>query len=160
MKKILFCLLILFSSCKYKHFQFDHVEHYRINFSDEKIRELNNKTNKTAEERRLDSILNESYFYEISKDFLNSLDKSYWIKRDVSKNKLSELEQIYYDGFNFARSKCIPVYRDILVFKQADSILGVSKICFECELQQTIDHYGDQKKFDNNDFEKLKQILE
>jgi hypothetical protein len=90
---------------------------------------------------------------------MSNLNKYYHIERKIGKNKLLELEKIYVDGSSFNMSKCAPIYRDILVFKQKDTIVGLSKICFECNLQFTIDKYGVQKDFDSNDFERLELIL-
>ena len=159
MKKISILLVIIMSSCHSKHFEFDNVEHYHIDISDEKVYERAFKSDKSYEETLFESILVENYPAVIDKNFIMKLEEIYPIKQKIDNSKLFELKEIYCNKINFGKSKCIPIYRDVLVFKQKDSIVGVSKICFGCEMQYTINKSGEQKEFDNNDFKKLKKIL-
>ncbi len=149
----------MLSSCQSNHFQFDNVDYYHIDISDDKMSDLASMQNKSEGDIELESLLTEDYPNNIDKTFLKNLDKLYPIKRKIDEAKLIEIEEIYCDGSNLGRSKCIPVYRDVLIFKQKGSVVGVSKICFDCDMQYTIDKYGAQKEFDNNDFQKLQQIL-
>lgn len=159
MKKIiLICIFVIFSSCRYKHFEFDTAEHYRIDTLDEKLQKIYDRR-LYQENGALSSLLFDDYTSVNDKNLLANLSKVYPIKKKISESKIQELEQIYYDGINLTRSKCSPTYRDVLVFKKDDSIVGISKICFECNMQFTVDKYGYQKEFDNNDYDELKEIL-
>ena len=159
MKKILFCFLIVLSSCQSSHFEFNNVDYYQLNISDDDYNELVTKENKSEEELVLYSLLAEDFPNVLDDHFIKNLEKWYPAKSKIKENKLSALNEVYSDGINLMKSKCIPVYRDILVFKQNDSIVGISKICFDCDMEYTISNNGVRKEIDNNNFKRLKQIL-
>jgi hypothetical protein len=159
MKTILFSLLIFLSSCQSSHFEFIDVDYFQLNISEDKHTELATKENKSEEEIVLNALLSEDYPNNLDDNFFKHLKKWYTFKGKINENKLSQLSEVYSNGFNFMKSKCIPIYRDILVFKKNDSIVGISKICFDCDMEYTIDKNGVRKKINNNNFSKLKQIL-
>lgn len=159
MKKNLFCLFILLSSCQDKHFQFDNIDHYKINISDNDLNILLSKENKSDKENDLVLLLSEDFIDDNKNELVTHLNELYPYKQKINEPKISELKAIYHNSFNFSKSKCIPVYRDILIFKQDDSILGISKICFDCNMQYTIKNDGKNIEIDNSDFEKLEKIL-
>jgi hypothetical protein len=159
MKKILFCSLILLASCKYKHFQFDDVDHYRSTITDDKFSSLIRKENKSEHERKFESLLTGNYLDDTDEMFVANLNKFYTRTSKINDDEISAIEEIYYDGFNFMKSKCIPIYRDILIFKQNDTIVGISKICFDCDMNYTVDKNGIKKEFDNADYKSLSDIL-
>ncbi|MBK9634477.1 MAG: hypothetical protein IPO64_08200 [Bacteroidetes bacterium] len=72
------------------------------------------------------------------------------IKSKIKENKLSALNEVYSDGINLMKSKCIPVYRDIWCLSKMIQ-LGISKICFDCDMEYTINN-GVRKEIDNNNF--------
>ena len=59
-----------------------------------------------------------------------------------------------------SETACIPVFRDILIFKKNNKSIGIAKICFECEKSHIV---GTNKNIENfgqcGDFSKLMNIL-
>lgn len=159
MKTVLFCLLLLLSSCQYKHFDFDAVYHYKIDISGDALNKFLSKTNKTPDEAILEVILTENEPYKIDPEVVKNIERLYPIQKKLNSTEAEKINAIYYDGYNFTRSRCVPVYRDILLFKKNDSVVGISKICFDCDMQYNIDIYGNEKEFDNTNFTVLQQIL-
>lgn len=55
---------------------------------------------------------------------------------------------------------CIPIYRDILIFKKNNSVVGISKVCFDCNMNYTLGSKTDVEIYNNsNDYEKLEKLL-
>jgi hypothetical protein len=55
---------------------------------------------------------------------------------------------------------CEPIYKDILIFKQSNKIVGVAKLCFECRQHQIIGSVANTEMFgQDGDWEKLKMLL-
>lgn len=128
--------------------------------SEEALGKFRAKNEKNQDEALLEAILIDHEPYQIDLAAIQNIEKLYLIKRRLPNAAVTKISEIYYDGYNFTKTRCVPVYRDILVFKKNDSVVGLSKICFDCDIQHTIDKYGNRKEFDNADFAVLKQILE
>ena len=63
-----------------------------------------------------------------------------------------------YQQASFSMAVCAPIYRDILVFKRDDKIIGIVKLCFSCSHNFVIT----QKKCAENinlDYSSLNDIL-
>ncbi|WP_298143780.1 hypothetical protein [Flavobacterium sp.] len=159
MRYFLVLLLILLSSCRYKHFSFNEVYHYKVALSDKALDKILASDSKTQDEAMLETLLIEDEPAQINATVIQNIQKLYLVNKKLDSSHVAKMSEIYYDGYNFTKTRCVPVYRDILVFKKNDSIVGLSKICFECEQQYTIDSYGQQLEFDNSNFEELKRIL-
>ncbi|MBK9354930.1 MAG: hypothetical protein IPN09_13475 [Bacteroidetes bacterium] len=57
--------------------------------------------------------------------FIKNLENGIPLKVKIEENKLSALNDVYINGFNFNEIKMhSQVYRDILVFNQNDSIVS------------------------------------
>ena len=55
---------------------------------------------------------------------------------------------------------CEPIYRDILIFKQSNKIVGVAKLCFECHQHQILGTSVNTEMFgQDGDWEKLEMLL-
>jgi hypothetical protein len=65
-----------------------------------------------------------------------------------------------YDTTSLSYTRCSPTFRDVLVFKKDDSIVGFAKICFGCRKIVLIGceppsaHFGQK-----GEYEKLYQTL-
>lgn len=75
MKRNLFCLLFLWSSCRSSHFEFNNVDYYQLNISDDDYNELVTKENKSEEELVLDSLLSEDFPNVLDDHFIKNLEK-------------------------------------------------------------------------------------
>jgi hypothetical protein len=170
----LFSILIILCSCtqesnletpedfSYKgsgeyYFDFDEIDHYSFNLG---VNDIKNKAIITPSTRRvlyndikaindtmfIDSlILNTFSICEVNPSFFKSI-------KEISKDKNHD---------EIMTTDCIPIYRDILVFKRHKTIIGVAKICLECSMHSitgtTINTIGFGQ---SGDYEKLKLILD
>jgi len=146
-----------------KYFSYDQIDFYHIDFDENNILELDkNKDNSKIDKLRNDIIIRE--FPENIKEigFLKSMDKIGYIKKEIQKNKFSEIDKIFIEKTVNESSSyaCIPVYRDILVFKNKGKVIGIAKICFGCHQHRIIGTKINDENFgQNGDYEKLKILL-
>ncbi len=85
-----------------------------------------------------------------------------FLVNEIPKAKLKPLNELFSTRYVKYRyeSECIPVYRDILIFKKNGKIVGIAKLCFACD-QHVIrgsktyaDFFGTRE-----DFTKLRKLL-
>lgn len=145
-------------------FNFDEIIHYNLTdkMKDEFSR-IRQSENKTEEEGRFHKLytghypqgLNEKYFFQ-------DLAKYYVQKKDINKKYFSEIDSIYSEKYygEYVIAGCIPFYNDILIFKKNNNVVGISKICFQCNLQETLGtKLNTEQLGQNGDYEKLQNIL-
>lgn len=161
MKKLFLLLfVVLFSSCAKDSFftDFDKVEYYK----------LKNDLLIDYEKQKDSSIIkifNDDYPYELNdKRFYEILNQQRFSKKIILSKDVSSLREIFRPVFHIVLGikKCIPSYRDILIFKKNNSIVGVSKICFDCNQYRIVgnDTYLFAENFGSDeDFEALNKIL-
>jgi hypothetical protein len=80
-------------------------------------------------------------------------------KKIISKGEHSTIDKIFcYQTINIDHlyvSECIAIYRDIFVFKKEKKIIGMAKICFDCNqfssvgTDQETDNFGMNYEFSN-----------
>ncbi len=73
-----------------------------------------------------------------------------------------ELDEIFVEkkAEPFAIGSCIPIYRDILVFKRKGDCVGVAKICFECSQSQFVGTKVNTENFPSEKaYSRLKKLL-
>lgn len=68
------------------------------------------------------------------------LDSIGYEKIPVESAKLEALKEIFRDNglVPMEDTSCLPMYRDIYVFKKQGTIIGIAKICHECEQSHII----------------------
>jgi hypothetical protein len=161
---IVVCIFFLIASKSdtKEYFDFDQIDYYHVNFDSKKdfkaFQDIKSKEEKT--------------FFEILRfnsnptkvddpNFIKDLSKRYR-KKEISKEKFSRITEIYSEKKHADPTfySCAPFYRDILVFKKNKKVIGISKICFECNLHYTI---GSKRNTQNlgqsGDFQKLQKLL-
>ena len=106
----------------------------------------------------LEEILTENHISDFYKTF-EFIENNYTDKELINSELYPKINEIYKNDISFEDSKCIPIYRDILVFKKNDSIVAISKICFDCEMQYTLKSNQEIIEIDNENILKLKGIL-
>lgn len=169
---LIFLLSFFFFSCQdvkksnentNHFFDFDEIEYYHKDISLQEWVEIARKENKTSEEIALLKILNTDYPTSIKDlNFIAELEKLYSEKTKIEKSKFKEIGDIFSEKYygNYELYGCEPFYRDILVFKSNNKIVGISKICFECSLHCTIGTKKNTKQLgQNGDYAKLKVLL-
>jgi hypothetical protein len=153
-------LLILLVSCKKESYfsDFDTIEYYSLK-NDSLI------DYKKKEDSLAIKIFNEDFPNELNNiDFYKVLNGQKFSKHTINNDDVSILDAIFKKRFSFSgtASACVPNYRDILILKKKDSIIGVAKICLECEMFHFIgnDEAIETKYFGGNDeYKELNEIL-
>ena len=159
MKKILFLFILTLTLSRQKsNLEFDSVYHFKSEISDDKFYDLLEESESSDKNADLQEILTESHISDFYKTY-EFIEKNYSDKKLIYSQLYPEIKEIYKNGISFEDSKCIPIYRDILVFKKNDSIVAISKICFDCEMQYTLMSNQETIEIDNKKILKLKSIL-
>ncbi len=118
------------------YFQFDKIEHYYLNIEEDKIWDIEKKKSKTDKEKRQLDLLIEYTPDKLSDtSVLKDIGKLGFVRKEIPTNKFEQINEVFCQrnhGETLAM-KCIAVYRDILVFKKNNKIIGTAKICFDCD---------------------------
>ena len=145
-------------------FTFDKVEHYSTGIKDSIITSINKKKFHNLNE------IEESYLKFIHENiptnikdtsFVSTIEKLKFKKKIVPDSEIKILKEIFSEAFcnEMAESACIPMYRDIYVFKKNNQITGIAKVCFECKIIYFIsDDYSWQRFGECENLEKLQKI--
>lgn len=155
------------SACKEKdcipYFEFDKVDHYSIVIPTDNVWYIQAKENKSVNERKLLDLLEQDTPLTLSDTpILRGIEKLSFVRRLLPDSTLEDMRYIFCERKHaYAEyAPCIPIYRDILVFRKKGQIIGVAKICFECFQSSIIGTDRNTEEFgQSGDFYKLKQIL-
>lgn len=113
------------------YFDFDQVDYYHLT---DTVREKNLFDDEQFE--REDSLLSKVYFdFYIDKVLVGQYEKLGYTKYAVNKQCFSILSYIFSKKKDYklvSNTDCLPMYRDIYVFKRDGAITGIAKICFQC----------------------------
>jgi hypothetical protein len=93
---------------------------------------------------------------------LKDIEKLDFIKTEISSNKFDQFNDIFCERQHKENntSICAPVYRDILLFKKGNKIIGIAKLCFTCHQFIIIGTSLSTEEFgQSGDFEKLYKLL-
>ncbi len=121
--------------CK-PYFDFNEVEHYYLDIDEDKIWEIEEKTQKTEkEEKQLELLIQYTPDKLSDTIYLKDLEKIDFVKTEINSDKFESLNKIFCERQHkeLIAMACIAVYRDILVFKKDNKIIGTAKICFDCD---------------------------
>ncbi|MFC7775201.1 hypothetical protein [Flavobacterium sp. GCM10027622] len=161
--------LILMTSCNKKdegnmnYFDFDELEYYHKNITQNAIlAEYEKSKSANYNENYLKIVENEYPSNLNDKEFITDIIKFGYQKKLLEKSKYNQIDQVFSknDCIELTTSGCIPIYRDIFIFKQKGKIIGVAKVCFECRMahivgsKQNWDYFGEC-----GDYEKLKDLI-
>ena len=69
--------------------------------------------------------------------FVKDLEKYHYHQTHLETSRYQEISKIYAYGSKRYDVACKVTFRDILVFKNKNRIVGISKICFGCEWETT-----------------------
>ncbi len=185
MKKYIFLILIVcfrFLNCKNSEnkivntieiksnnlnfFDFDKVEHYYkdIDAGDILVEMQRLETiDKKSEEHNYLNLIGYDYPKDVNDEkFIDNLIKFKFSKVQIEDKFYNELNKLFsfsncQDDYGLA---CAPVYRDILVFYKEEKIVGIAKICFECDKSDVIGAKKDASFFGHcGGYGKLYKIL-
>lgn len=143
---------------------FDKVEHYSIEITEDKLWEIFDKKNRSAEEDLLISVVINNTPSDISDlAFIPYLKKIGFESKEIDKSKFKSLSTIFkIEPYKQAYARqCIAEYRDLLIFKKNDEVIGIAKICFGCSQKLLISSNNHTMSFDKSGaYQKLANLLE
>jgi hypothetical protein len=163
---VLLLFVVLFSSCTEEKFflDFDEVDHYSMDkqYFDNFHNRLLQKEDVGYEETiysDFPKVLNDSVF-------LTLINSNKFRKKIISEANIEKLKNtIFVKNTSFFREAyaCAPIYRDILILKNKNKIVGIAKICMECKKYYFV---GNQKNIEtedfgqNGEFDEIKEIFD
>lgn len=145
------------------YFQFDKIEHYYLDIEENNIWDIEKKKNKTNKEKKQLELLIEYIPEKLSDTLvLKDIDKLDFVKKGIPTNKFKQINEIFCQRNHdeTIALACIAVYRDILIFKKNNKIVGTAKICFDCDqniitgTKVNTDEFGQ-----SGDYSKLYKLL-
>ena len=118
------------------YFEFDQVDYYSVDISEDSVFTLEEKEGKATNELRLLELLLQDTLNELNDTIkLKDFETVGFAKQEISQDKFGQLDQIFCERTHdeTVYSTCIPVYRDILFFKRKRRTIGFARICFDCD---------------------------
>jgi hypothetical protein len=156
-------LFMLMSCSGKKYFDYDNIDHYFNNFDENKIGDLyDNKSNTELDSTKFEVITGDIPADLSDLTFINKLESIGYTKKGIDKSSFKNIDEIFTKKISFGRhaNACVPIYRDILVFKKNDKVVGVAKICFHCEQNQIVGTMANTENFgQDGDYERLYKII-
>ena len=144
-------------------FDFDEIDFYNTDFDEKKsIVLIQNKENSELDKLKYEIILEETPKNIQDLEFLNKMTEIGFTHKKIESDKFKSINEIFVEKniSNDYAYGCAPVYRDILIFKKNEKIIGVAKICFGCEQNIIIGTKANTVNFGHNgDYGRLKNIL-
>lgn len=156
-------VLILLTSCHDKYFEYDNIDYYFNDFDGDKVIDLyDNKSRSDLDSLKLGVITGKIPNSVSDLSFIDKLETIGYRKESIDKSKFKSIDEIFVEKTVFSTSAyaCIYVYRDILVFKRSDQVVGIAKVCFECGAHEIVGTVSDTKNFgQNGDYDRLFKIV-
>lgn len=139
------------------YFDFDEIVYYHSDVSDFEV--LGRKKDD------LHFLLFRQGFESLQDSIYIERGDSLLYKKVISKEEHSTIDKIFcYQPINLDDlyvSECIAIYRDIFVFRKEKKIIGMAKICLDCNQFSSV---GTDQKTDNfgmnNEFSNLTKLIE
>lgn len=122
-----------------KFFDYDAIDYYFYDFDEENINDLYSNQFKSL----LDSFTIGVVLEDIPRDvhdleFIKYLPKIGYTKNSIDTSVFDNINQIFIEKFNTfnVATTCINIYRDVLIFKKHNQVIGTAKVCFSCMANQ------------------------
>lgn len=144
-------------------FDYDEIDYYTSEVQESEINVLYDKRDKS----KLDSIKFGVILDEIPHDlvdlsFVAKLDKMGFSREKIEPTKFQEINKVFMEKTSSEHlvTSCIPIFRDILIFKRNGKILGTAKLCFDCNKNQINGSKGNTENFgQDGDYARLETLL-
>ena len=144
-------------------FTFDAIDYYKNDIDENTAMNLSNLQNNSEFDKfKYDLIVGETPNNINNNNFTDNIIKVGFKKTEIESKDFQSITQLFSesperDGLYFA---CIPIFRDILVFKKNEKVIGVAKICFGCNRNKIIASKANTSNFgQGKDYELLSLIL-
>lgn len=145
------------------YFDYDEIDHYHASMEEDSVMALDTIPNRSKEDQlKLDIIINKIPKNINDTEFIKSLEKIGFEKSIIKPHNFKKINEIFIEKTvnEILEYACVAVYRDILVFKKKEKIVGIAKICFDCHQKQIVGTKAITENFgQDGDYEKLQQIL-
>ena len=146
-----------------KYFEYDNIDYYFNDFDEDKISELFDKQSYSE----LDSLKMGVILGKIPRDlsdltFIDKLETIGYTKKKVNKSKFKRIDEVFTEKTvdEIIVTPCIYIYRDILIFKKGDNVVGIAKICFDCWAHEIVGTAASTDNFgQNGDYDRLLKLI-
>jgi hypothetical protein len=149
-------------TCK-PYYQFDNIDHYFLNIDEDTLWKIEEKKTKTTKEKRQLELLIKYTLNKLSDTFiLKNFEKLDFVKKEIHVDKFNQINEIFCQRKHkeVYVTSCIAIYRDILVFKKENKIIGTAKLCFSCDQSILTGTTLNTEEFgQSGDYKKLFQLL-
>ena len=140
--------------------KFDEIVYYKTNKSFN-ADNLKFKKNHSSKKKLIYEIVKGGIPKSISDTlFVKNLESLNYHKEKLEVVQYQKIAEIYTRSSAHYDTSCVKTFRDILVFKNNNKIVGISKICFDCGWETT---FFNQKRYYNlidiTYFEELENLL-
>ena len=146
-----------------EYFNFDEITHYSIEIKEEDAVKYLDSLSNLNKSTLLGSVIIDNKPESLTDTiFINSLESPNFKKTEIESKLFEDFKNIFREKIfeNIIGTMCLPVYRDILIFKKNKKIVGIAKICFHCGHNYIV---GTKAKTDyfghGGDYEKLSKLL-
>jgi hypothetical protein len=150
------------SDCK-PYFNYDKVEHYFLNIDESELWKINEKKKRSADENQQLELLIQRIPDTLSDTAaLLNIERIGFVRKEIPKSEFQKLDQIFCERKHkeSISTACIAIYRDILVFRMHNEIVGTAKICFGCWKHVIAGTKQNTKDFgQSGDYSRLFRIL-
>jgi len=167
---LLLCMVLI--SCQKKEkvsgqdlpfFHFDKIEYYHTAITPEEFKAIGMKQEKDRKEQALWQIINGKVpVNTMDTLFIRNMDILSFKKYTVDAKWHAKIGHLFAmrTGKTKAENACAPAYRDILIFRKKDKVIGVAKICFDCNRSQIVGARYDASAFgQSGEYDALHTIL-
>jgi hypothetical protein len=150
------------------YFEFDQLTHYEISITDDSVAQLQERRRNEKEEKLFeilsDRVFDEKYSMTSLADTIKlfSLEKVGFVKKEISKEKFQPISAVFCEKHSDENDQnmCLPVYRDIILFREQNRVVGFARICFDCEISNIVGSNRDTYSFgEAGEFEVLERLL-
>ena len=148
-----------------KYFEFDKIEHYHTNLSIDSIAKSRSfpKTNKDF---ALSQIVEGNVPVNLNDTlFISNTKILQFEKQEINRKLHLKISNIFTERKSQSlvaldAASCITNFRDILIFRKNNKIIGIVKLCFTCDQYSIIGSKTNTTSFGERDeFKNLKEIL-
>ena len=147
-----------------EYFDYDNLTHYYSKISHDELFDIAEKENLNEKEKFINDFILSNFPKKVTQTEFLSKITNYGFVKSKKVIDLDTLNEVFrYKEFDLKQIEemaCVAEYRDLLIFKKKKKIVGIAKICFECNQSQILgteintDYFGQC-----GDFTKLENLI-
>ncbi len=141
--------------CNKTIFEYDLIEYYNSDIDEFKGSVLSQ--NDTINGK----LLNDCFFEMKDSIYLERVDR-FFIEKKLNFKTIKFIQSYVCQSKTNANTEyheCMPIFRDLLIFKKQSKIVGIIKICFECDFANFVSAEHSSLNFNTDELEILEQFL-